>query len=183
MTAATGIRARRGRPARGRVSDDPAMADADTHEVRAPFAGVVVAIAHERDEAVGAGSALVVLEAMKMEHEVLADSDGVVQGVAVVIGEAVQEGQLLVTLASSTEGEPSAGTGPSVMPAREQTAGGERADLRVVRERHEIGLDAARPEAVAQRRERGRRTARENLADLLDADTFVEYGPLLFAAQ
>jgi acetyl-CoA carboxylase carboxyltransferase component len=52
-----------------------------------------------------------------------------------------------------------------------------------VRERHEIGLDAARPEAVARRRERGRRTARENLADLLDAGTFVEYGPLLFAAQ
>ncbi|MGO9888220.1 MAG: acyl-CoA carboxylase subunit beta, partial [Solirubrobacteraceae bacterium] len=46
-----------------------------------------------------------------------------------------------------------------------------------------LGLDAARPDAVARRRERGRRTARENLADLLDADTFVEYGPLLFAAQ
>ena len=29
----------------------------------------------------------------------------------------------------------------------------------------------------------GRRTARENLADLLDADSFVEYGPLMFAAQ
>ena len=52
-----------------------------------------------------------------------------------------------------------------------------------MRERHEIGLDAARPEAVTRRRERGRRTARENLADLLDEDTFVEYGPLLFAAQ
>ena len=37
-----------------------------------------------------------------------------------------------------------------------------------MRERHEIGLDAARPEAVARRHERGRRTARENLADLLD---------------
>src|SRR5207245_5498602 len=44
-------------------------------------------------------------------------------------------------------------------------------------------LDAARPEAVARRRERGRRTARENLADLLDEGTFVEYGPLIFAAQ
>ena len=29
----------------------------------------------------------------------------------------------------------------------------------------------------------GRRTARENLDDLLDAGTFVEYGPLMFAAQ
>ena len=39
------------------------------------------------------------------------------------------------------------------------------------------------PEAVARRHERGRRTARENLADLLDEGSFVEYGPLLFAAQ
>jgi len=52
-----------------------------------------------------------------------------------------------------------------------------------VRERHEIGLDTARPEAVAKRRERGRRTARENLAELVDEGTFVEYGPLVFAAQ
>ena len=52
-----------------------------------------------------------------------------------------------------------------------------------MRERHALGLDAARPEAVARRRERGRRTARENLAELVDEGTFVEYGPLLFAAQ
>jgi acetyl-CoA carboxylase carboxyltransferase component len=58
-----------------------------------------------------------------------------------------------------------------------------RADLAAVRERHALGLDAARPEAVARRRERDRRTARENLADLVDEDSYVEYGPLLFAAQ
>jgi acetyl-CoA carboxylase carboxyltransferase component len=161
------------------------------HEVTAPFAGVVVAIAHQRDEHVGAGSALVVLEAMKMEHEVLAETDGTVHAVAVAVGDAVEEGQLLLTLASfpasppEGEGEPGAGAGnvagsPSLEPQR---AGGERTDLRAVRERHEIGLDAARPEAIARRHERGRRTARENLADLLDEDTFVEYGPLLFAAQ
>jgi acetyl-CoA carboxylase carboxyltransferase component len=58
-----------------------------------------------------------------------------------------------------------------------------RADLTSVRERHALGLDAARPQAVARRRERGRRTARENLDDLLDEGTYVEYGPLQFAAQ
>jgi acetyl-CoA carboxylase carboxyltransferase component len=60
---------------------------------------------------------------------------------------------------------------------------GERADLQAVRERHQTGLDAARPEAVAKRHERGRRTARENLAELVDEGSFVEYGPLVFAAQ
>jgi acetyl-CoA carboxylase carboxyltransferase component len=72
-------------------------------------------------------------------------------------------------------------TSPSE-PAAE-TSGGERADVRAVRERHELGLDAARPDAVARRREQGRRTTRENLDELLDPGTFVEYGPLLFAAQ
>src|SRR5580692_9027151 len=38
-----------------------------------------------------------------------------------------------------------------------------RADLAAVRERHALGLDEARPEAVAKRLEKGRRTARENL--------------------
>ncbi len=58
-----------------------------------------------------------------------------------------------------------------------------RADLAAVRERHALGLDAARPKAVAKRREKGRRTARENLAELVDEGTYVEYGPLIFAAQ
>ena len=61
--------------------------------------------------------------------------------------------------------------------------GDERADVRAVRERHELGSDAARPDAVAKRHERGRRTTRENLDELLDPNTFVEYRPLVFAAQ
>ncbi len=153
------------------------MPSATEHAVNAPFAGVVVAIPHAREEHVGAGSIVAVLEAMKMEHEVLADVDGLISSLAVAIGDAVQEGQLLLTL------EPGVGAGAATAPAQPLEAAGERADVRAVRERHELGLDAARPEAVAQRRERGRRTARENLDDLLDVDTFVEYGPLLFAAQ
>src|SRR5215475_10956731 len=58
-----------------------------------------------------------------------------------------------------------------------------RADLAEVLARHEIGLDAARPEAVARRHGTGLRTARENLADLCDPDSFVEYGALTIAAQ
>jgi acetyl-CoA carboxylase carboxyltransferase component len=147
-------------------------------EVHAEFAGVVVAIPHGADERVGAGAALVVLEAMKMEHEVLAETDGVVRTVAVAVGEAVEPGQLLLTL------EPGATDGCAAA-ARSDAAGAEdeRADLHLVHERHALGLDDARPEAVAGRHERGQRTARENVADLLDEGSFVEYGPLLFAAQ
>jgi acetyl-CoA carboxylase carboxyltransferase component len=159
------------------LSDDPAMASPAELSVTAPFAGVVVSIPHASEEHVGAGAPLVVLEAMKMEHEVLAETDAVVRSVAVAVGEAVQEGQLLLVLKPGVIGSRAAEDAPV------SRRGGERADVRAVRERHEIGLDAARPEAVAGRRERGRRTARENLDDLLDPDTLVEYGPLLFAAQ
>jgi acetyl-CoA carboxylase carboxyltransferase component len=146
--------------------------------VTAPFAGVVVAVAHQADEPVRAGAALLVLEAMKMEHEVIAQSDGIVRRVAVAVGDAVQEGELLMVLgAGEAEGAVAAGPPTTVDPDTP------RADLEEVRARHALGLDAARPDAVARRRERGRRTTRENLADLLDEGTFVEYGPLIFAAQ
>jgi acetyl-CoA carboxylase carboxyltransferase component len=46
-----------------------------------------------------------------------------------------------------------------------------------------VVLDHRRPEAVARRRATGQRTARENVADLVDEGTFVEYGPLVVAAQ
>ena len=59
----------------------------------------------------------------------------------------------------------------------------DRPDLTEVIARHEGGLDAARPDAVAKRRRRGRRTARENVADLVDEGSLIEYGPLVIAAQ
>ncbi len=86
-------------------------------------------------------------------------------------------------LAMAPPSESDAKPSGSVTPPADAPDGAERADLRAVRERHEIGLDAARPEAVAKRRELGRRTARENLTELVDEETFVEYGPLIFAAQ
>ena len=46
-----------------------------------------------------------------------------------------------------------------------------------------LTLDESRPEAVARRRAKGYRTARENLADLCDEGSFVEYGQLAVAAQ
>src|ERR1700723_868323 len=58
-----------------------------------------------------------------------------------------------------------------------------RADLAEVIERHEVGLDAARRGRVCRRRKTGQGTARENIEHLCDAGTFVEYGPIVVAAQ
>ncbi|MEA2225796.1 MAG: hypothetical protein QOE67_1078, partial [Solirubrobacteraceae bacterium] len=157
---------------------DPATPPEAQSSVTAPFAGVVVSIARQPGEQIGSGAPLIVLEAMKMEHEVLAQAGGVLRSVEVAIGDAVEEGQVLALIGADSGDDRSA--------PQESLAGAEdgfRADLEAVRERHAVGLDEARPEAVARRRERGRRTARENLAELLDEGSYVEYGPLLFAAQ
>jgi acetyl-CoA carboxylase carboxyltransferase component len=58
-----------------------------------------------------------------------------------------------------------------------------RPDLAEALERRALTADDARPEAVERRHARGHRTARENVADLVDPGTFVEYGGLAIAAQ
>jgi methylmalonyl-CoA carboxyltransferase large subunit len=59
----------------------------------------------------------------------------------------------------------------------------EREDLQELRARRALTEDAARPDAVAKRHERGGRTARENVADLVDEGSLVEYGRFAIAAQ
>jgi acetyl-CoA carboxylase carboxyltransferase component len=62
-------------------------------------------------------------------------------------------------------------------------SGAEREDLAEVHARRALTEDAARPDAVERRHAAGARTARENLADLVDPGSFVEYGRFAIAAQ
>jgi acetyl-CoA carboxylase carboxyltransferase component len=59
----------------------------------------------------------------------------------------------------------------------------EREDLGEVLRRRALTEDAARPDAIERRHAAGGRTARENLADLVDPGSFVEYGRFAIAAQ
>jgi acetyl-CoA carboxylase carboxyltransferase component len=144
----------------------------------APFAGTVVSVPSRSGAPVSAGAPVVVIEAMKMEHEVVSGHDGVVAEVLVSAGDAVAEGAPLAVIEDGA-----VALAPRPAPPAPAADSGPRADLAAALDRHALGLDDARPDAVAKRHERGRRTARENLEDLLDADSFVEYGPLMFAAQ
>ena len=58
-----------------------------------------------------------------------------------------------------------------------------RADLDELRERERLTRDEARPDAVERRHAAGGRTARENVEDLVDPGSFVEYGRFAIAAQ
>ena len=140
--------------------------------------GTVVSIDVGPGDVVRAGQQLVVLESMKMEHVVAAECAGVVTSVPVAVGETVMPGDALAFVEAREIGD------DDVVAANDDVdLELVRADLAEVIERHDVGLDHRRPDAVARRRSRGQRTARENVADLVDEGTFVEYAPLVVAAQ
>jgi acetyl-CoA carboxylase carboxyltransferase component len=60
---------------------------------------------------------------------------------------------------------------------------GRRDDLEELLRRRALTLDEARPEAVRRRHDAGGRTARENIDDLVDPGSLVEYGRFAIAAQ
>ncbi|HBZ95667.1 MAG TPA: carbamoyl-phosphate synthase large subunit, partial [Pseudomonas sp.] len=148
-----------------------------TLALNAPSAGVLVSLAVAEGDAVAAGQPIAVLEAMKMEFEVKAEHSGIVRALTVVPGEAIGEGQALAFL------QPAEVDGLDSYGEQAVDLAHIRADLAEVLERHARLTDARRPEAVAKRRKTGQRTVRENLADLLDADSFIEYGAMALAAQ
>jgi acetyl-CoA carboxylase carboxyltransferase component len=169
-------------------------ADSNRSTITAPMQATVVSVLPP-GTAYGTGAELVVLEAMKMEHVLAAAQAGVVHAVLVQVGETVQEDQVLLEW-HVPEDDPAVSTNPATTappttapPAKPASTHAHadpdsiRPDLAEVLDRHRVGLDEARPESRARRRKTGQRTARENVADLVDAGTFVEYGPLMVAAQ
>jgi acetyl-CoA carboxylase carboxyltransferase component len=149
-------------------------------DIVSPMTGIVVSVNVAVGDHVRAGQTVAVLESMKMEHVVDAAEDGIVASINVAVGDNLAPGAVVLTLSpaevvSPRTEDPSVGT--------QVREGGVRADLAEVVARHEVGLDEARPDAVARRRKTGQRTARENVADLIDEGTLVEYGPIVVAAQ
>ena len=145
--------------------------------ITAPHQGILVSIEVNVDDAVQRGQRVAVMEAMKMEFIVEASCDGVVREIAASVEEAVSAGQPLLFI------EPVEVTSERVEQGQPLDLDAIRPDLQEVRERHAAGLDESRPEAVARRRRSGQRTVRENIADLCDADSFIEYGALTLAGQ
>ncbi len=150
------------------------------HIVSAPMQATVVSIDVRPGDVVRPGQQVAVREAMKMEHVVTAEHPGVVEEVVVAIGTAVRQGEPLLTLAPAGGAVATVGAGDH---AAEVDAASVRADLAAVFDRHDRTGDDHRTDAVARRHGAGRRTARENVADLLDEGSFLEYGPLVVAAQ
>ncbi len=148
-----------------------------TTPVCTPMQGVIVCVNVAEGDTVYAGQQVAVIEAMKMEHIVTAEIDGIVRRIDVKKGDTLFQNHPMLYL-EAAELEAS-----REIAAEEIDPDHIRADLAEVQQRHAAGLDAARPDAVARRRKTGQRTARENVNDLCDADSFIEYGALTYAAQ
>lgn len=133
--------------------------------VAAPLSGTIVSLEARPGE-------LGLIEAMKMHHPIPAPAHS--QATALVaVGDTVSTGEPVFLVRTSDD------------PAARAEAAGDEAHPLVdeVVQRHADVLDAAKPEAVEKIHARQRRTARENLDDLLVPGSFVEYGPLVIAAQ
>ena len=148
-----------------------------TVSVPAPLQGTIVSLDISEGDEVHIGQQLLVMESMKMEHVISAETSGIIRQLTVGQGDAVFEGHPLAFIEETQV----------AVTAVEKTTALDldyiRPDLSEIVERHELGMDAARPEAVARRRKTGQRTARENVYDICDPDSYVEYGPMVIAAQ
>jgi acetyl/propionyl-CoA carboxylase alpha subunit/acetyl-CoA carboxylase carboxyltransferase component len=148
-----------------------------TTGILAPLQGTIINIAAAIGNALREGDPVLIMESMKMEHVVSSPISGVVRAINVSLGDTVFEGHALVFI------EPTALTGIEKVAAQPVDRDFIRPDLAAVIERQRGTWDASRPSAVARRRKTAQRTARENIDDLLDPGSFIEYGSLVVAAR
>ena len=122
------------------------------------------------------GQPLASLESMKMQTLVTAPEDSVISAVLIAAGDTIQAGQLLFEIEAAGTITESTGRVAAEQPA----TGNLLEDLQT---QLAYSSDAVRPDAVQRRHKKGYRSARENLTDLCDQDSFIEYGQLAVAAQ
>jgi acetyl/propionyl-CoA carboxylase alpha subunit len=148
-----------------------------TEAVAAPIQGAVIQISAQVGDLVRLGQPVALMEALKMEHVITSTLSGVVRRVALAVGDVVFEGAPILFV------EPAEVEGGAFTGANEIDLDQNRADVAQVRHFHQLTTDSARAEQTAKRHAQGKRTARENIADLCDEDSFMEYGPTVTAGR
>jgi len=143
----------------------------------APLQGTIIEISVVEGDEVHRGQELLIMDAMKMEHVIEAPVSGLITEITVQSGDAVFEDHPLVYI------EEREVAGGATQQAAVLDLDYIRPDLQEAYERHSYGLDENRETAVAKRRKTNHRTVRENINDICDPDTFIEYGSLAIAAQ
>ena len=150
---------------------------AGSEPVPAPLQGTVVAIEVSEGDLVRPGQQIAVIESMKMEHLVIAPHGGTITKIAASAGATLMQGEPILFI------EPAEVDGGDTEEETTIDLDHIRPDLAEVIARHANTLDASRPASVERRRKTNQRTTRENIAQLVDAGSLVEYGSLAVAAQ
>ncbi|QOZ07335.1 carbamoyl-phosphate synthase large subunit [Bradyrhizobium sp. CCBAU 51765] len=145
--------------------------------VAAPLQGTIVTIQVKEGEIVRPGQQLAVIESMKMEHLVMAEQGGRVMKLLAGDGATLMHGEPILYL------EPLDVAADSTAAEADIDLDHIRPDLAELIARQANTLDENRPASVERRRNTNQRTARENVAQLVDDGSFMEYGSLAIAAQ
>jgi acetyl/propionyl-CoA carboxylase alpha subunit/acetyl-CoA carboxylase carboxyltransferase component len=145
--------------------------------VAAPLQGTIVTIQVKEGEIVRPGQQLAVIESMKMEHLVMAEQGGRVMKLAAGDGVTLLHGEPILYLEPLDVAADASAVEAAV--DLEHI----RPDLAELIARQANTLDANRQTSVERRRNTNQRTARENVAQLVDDGSFMEYGSLAIAAQ
>ncbi|RBW48902.1 carboxyl transferase domain-containing protein [Marinobacter sp. F3R11] len=165
--------------ASGGVNQTEAIQEAPegSESASAPMQGQLVTTLVGEGDSVAKGQTLAILEAMKMEHEIKAPVAGIIRGLPLAEGDYVNEGQAIAYIEPGDTGQDEEVTEQQI------DLDYIRPDLAETMERHRLTLDEVRPDAVAKRHKLGMLTARENIDNICDSGSFIEYGALTFAAQ
>ncbi len=160
-------------------------------DIMSPLVGTIVKIGVARSRQVTRGDELMIIESMKMEHPIVIDRSGTVAEICVTVGQTVIEGQLLIQINETVSAQDVQTQDMQTQDHLTSSIDGqigadknnERSDLAAYRKRRAQTHDDNRTDAVVKRHARGQRTARENIADLVDKNSFSEYGSFAVAAQ
>ncbi len=161
----------------GAAAEPDIVGPPNTEPLAAPLQATVTEILVTESGAVREGQQLFVMSALKMEHVVKAHVGGIVRQLTVTVGDTVYEGHPLAFIEPMDVGEAVREA------AREIDLDRIPPTVQALFDRRQFILDENRPDAVERRHSKGRRTVRENIAQLIDPGTWVEYGPLATAGQ
>ncbi|TPX33164.1 acetyl-CoA carboxylase [Synchytrium microbalum] len=161
----------------GTPSGDVVQGPAGSIPIPAPMQGTIVSIDVKEGDLVKKGQQIAVMEALKMEHVIASPNPGRVKLIVASKGTTLFSGRPLMFI------EPTEAAADDIEEVIKVDLDYIRPDLQALMERQALNLDAARPDAVARRRKTGQRTTRENIEQLVDAGSWIEYGGLTLAAQ
>lgn len=151
--------------------------------VKVHLPGRLVSLSLKEGATVNKGDTVAILESMKMEHTVRSEVSGTVIKTLAAEGDNLDDGAA-VALINVDEAATRDGAGDADAASKVDLDFKSDKLLELEKIRADMQDDSAiRAKATQRRRDKGYRTALENLNHLIDHGTFLEYGDLVLAAQ